>query len=243
MEEWFERWFDSPYYHQLYRNRSEKEATDFVDALVGRFAMPAGCTLLDLACGKGRHALAFAAHALDVTGIDLSKQSIEYALQFERDNLHFYVHDMRELFRANYFDVVCNLFTSFGYFETAHDNQLAARSIAQALKAGGTFILDFVNLLPAIRHIEANTRETILREAVRFDIERSHIGNRLLKKITVTDGDRTFQFEESVNGFTKDELIELFTSAGLHFREIYGDYGLGTYHEAESPRMIIHFSK
>lgn len=243
MQEWFENWFDSPYYHQLYRDRSEQEASGFVDMLVSHFSMQQGITLLDLACGKGRHSLAFAAHGLDVTGVDLSRQSIEYAAQFERDNLHFYVHDMREVFRANYFDVVCNLFTSFGYFNTSHDHQLAARSIVQALKPGGSFIIDFVNRIPAIRNIEANPRETIVRDTVRFEVERSHSATRLLKKIRVSDGGKEYQFEESVSSFTRDEMTALFSSAGLHYRQAFGNYQLGEYDEAASPRMILHFTK
>lgn len=243
MQEWFEDWFDSPYYHLLYQNRSEQEATNFVDTLVNRFSMPPGITLLDLACGKGRHSIAFAVHGLDVTGLDLSRQSIEYAQQFERDNLHFFVHDMRETFRVNYFDVVCNLFTSFGYFETARDHTQAARSIAQAIKPGGYFIIDFVNRLPAIRNIEANTHETIVRNNVTFDIARSHTAKRLLKKIRVDDGDNVYSFEEAVTSFTKDEMIGLFTAAGLTYRQVFGDYQLNAYDEANSPRMIMQFTK
>lgn len=81
--EWFEDWFDSPYYHLLYKNRSEEEANQFVEKCVEVLATKPNETLLDLACGKGRHSVAFAAHGLDVTGVDLSRESIEYALQSE----------------------------------------------------------------------------------------------------------------------------------------------------------------
>ncbi len=91
MKEWFEDWFDSKYYHLLYQNRSETEAVDFVEKIVMHFKLQTGMRLLDLACGKGRHAIAFAKHHLDVTGLDLSAESIALASKHEHENLHFYV--------------------------------------------------------------------------------------------------------------------------------------------------------
>ena len=64
-----------------------------------------------MACGKGRHAIYLNQKGYDVTGIDLSPQSIAIAKESENEKLHFAVHDMREVFQANTFDFVLNLFT------------------------------------------------------------------------------------------------------------------------------------
>ncbi len=241
--EWFEAWFDSHYYHLLYQHRGMEEAEHFADRIVELFGAKPGERLLDLACGKGRHALAFARHGLDVSGVDLSMESIAYARQFEHDQLHFYVHDMRRIFRVHYFNYVCNLFTSFGYFAQAADNQLAAQSIAGGLKKDGKFLIDFVNRIPALGNIDARRNEVIEREGIVFTIERSYTENQFLKKITIDDAPRQLQYTERVNSFTLNQLKTLFEQAGLTLSSCYGNYALDAYDETNSPRMIMIFQK
>ena len=140
---WFKDWFNSPFYHQLYAHRDETEAADFIDKLITHLQPKAGARMLDVACGKGRHSMQLAANGFDVTGIDLSKESIAAALLNEGENLHFYEHDMRLPFWINYFDIAFNFFTSFGYFKTQREHDNAIRTIATALKPGGIFVMDF----------------------------------------------------------------------------------------------------
>ncbi|MFB6258319.1 MAG: cyclopropane-fatty-acyl-phospholipid synthase family protein, partial [Flavobacteriales bacterium] len=68
---WYETWFDSPYYHILYKDRDEEEAAFFVDRLMERLRAEKGDRILDLACGKGRHAVQLHRKGFDVTGVDL----------------------------------------------------------------------------------------------------------------------------------------------------------------------------
>ena len=117
-KDWFESWFDSPYYHLLYSNRDEREADLFIKNLINYINPSTKSKILDLACGKGRHSKVLADLGFDVTGIDLSENSIVSAKKMENESLHFYTHDMRFPFRANYFDYTFNFFTSFGYFNT-----------------------------------------------------------------------------------------------------------------------------
>lgn len=243
MKEWFEEWFDSPYYHQLYQHRSDDEANLFVKNIVNYLQPTHSYTLLDLACGKGRHSLAFRFNNLDVTGLDLSENSILHAKQFEDDMLHFYVHDMRHTFRTNYYNIVCNLFTSFGYFKTPHDNVLAARSMASALKQDGKLIIDFVNQQHARKNIDANRHEIIKRENVTFDLERNYTEHQLIKKITILDGENTLSYTELVNSFSLDEMNNLFTNEGLTLVDTFGDYHLSAYDAVNSPRMILVLKK
>lgn len=243
MQEWFEEWFDSPYYHTLYKNRSDDEAKDFVNTIVSHFHLGNQNTLLDLACGKGRHSMAFASHGLDVTGVDLSKNSIDHALQFAHEKLHFYVHDMRRAFRANYFDMVCNLFTSFGYFKTSHDNILAAKSMYQSVKKDGTVLIDFVNRAHAVRNIDLKREEMLIVDEVKFVIERSYTAERFVKKIEIDDHGTKFHFEESLNSFTRDEMTALFSSVGFKPVAAFGNYQLDAYDEDASTRMILVFKK
>ena len=114
-KQWFETWFNTHYYHILYQNRNDKEAQAFIDNLLAYLSPSKNAKILDLACGKGRHARFIAEKGFDVTGIDLATDSIAAAKKHEHKHLHFQVHDMRETFAENEFDYVFNFFTSFGF--------------------------------------------------------------------------------------------------------------------------------
>ncbi len=111
---WFENWFDSPYYHVLYKHRDFSEAELFIDKLIKYFNPNSNSRFLDLGCGKGRHSIYLNKKGYNAVGIDLSEENIAGASQFENENLKFCVEDMRNMDRTNQFDYVLNLFTSFG---------------------------------------------------------------------------------------------------------------------------------
>ena len=142
-KEWFKNWFDTTYYHTLYGDRSNKEAKLFIDKLLTFLAPKKSAVFLDIACGKGRHSTQIFEHEHNVIGYDLSESSITEAKINEQKGLSFYTHDMRNLFRTNYFDYALNLFTSFGYFNTTRDEQNAILSASKSLKKGGTFVIEF----------------------------------------------------------------------------------------------------
>ena len=76
--DWFKNWFDSKYYHILYKNRDEQEAVFFLNKIINHIKLKKG-KVLDVACGKGRHAKYLNKIGFDVVGIDLSKNSIDLA--------------------------------------------------------------------------------------------------------------------------------------------------------------------
>ena len=83
---WFASWFDSPYYHVLYKDRDDSEAADFMNRLTQYLHLHPTSKILDLACGKGRHSRYLSSLGYDVTGVDLSSQSITFAKKFEKEN-------------------------------------------------------------------------------------------------------------------------------------------------------------
>src|SRR5947207_11134807 len=107
--EWFRSWFDSPYYHILYDNRNDDEAKFFIDNLLKHFSFTTKTKILDAGCGRGRHAVYLNKKGFNVTGFDLSKSNIEHNKKSECKTLHFFVHDMRNVFRENNFECVLNL--------------------------------------------------------------------------------------------------------------------------------------
>lgn len=236
---WFKEWFNSPYYHQLYFERDEQEAAEFIDNLIEYLKPGADASMLDVACGKGRHSVQLAGKGFDVTGIDLSQESIKEAKQFENDHLHFYVHDMRLPFRSNYFDYVFNFFTSFGYFDTWREHENAIRTIAQCLKDRGIFVMDYLN----VRYAEKNTihKSDILIDDVNFHITKWYDEEHFFKKIEVEDPKRTEPLihTEKVAKFSLGDFTELFAFQHMQILEVFGDYHFSNFNMEKSPRLIM----
>ena len=100
---------------------------------------------LDLCCGIGRHSLALARLGFEVVGVDRTHHFIQKAGQIAEDealNAAFITSDMREFCRPEQFDVVINMFGSFGYFEDQNDNRKVACNMFASLRSGGRFLIE-----------------------------------------------------------------------------------------------------
>lgn len=234
---WFEEWFDSPYYHQLYNHRDDNEARYFIENLVHRFKPQQGAAMLDVACGRGRHSLFLGQLGFRVTGIDLAPSSIAYALERKSENVDFYVHDMRKIYCTNCFDWVVNLFTSFGYFDHRHDNINALKAMAFALKPSGMLVLDYLNA--EIIGKGNNTTDNIQSSRVNFTITRSIEDEWVIKRIRINDGDQEKNFHEKVRLLALNDFEEMFAQVGLSIQNIFGDYDLSPFNPLVSKRLII----
>jgi SAM-dependent methyltransferase len=236
-KDWFASWFDTKYYHTLYRSRDDEEAKNFITSLVSKLNLPEKSYVLDLACGKGRHSRTLEKLGMRVLGADLSKESIKSAKKKENKNLKFLVHDMREVIDGESFDCVFNLFTSFGYFENNHENEKVLKGISQMLSPNGLFVFDYLNLERALDNLV--TEETKEIDGIEFNIQRAFDGNFIRKRIEVKDKGVSFQFEEKVRGFQFNQLKEMMLKDGLKPITIFGNFKLEAYDEKNSERMII----
>ena len=236
---WFKDWFNSPYYHQLYFNRDEAEASSFIQRLINHLAPAPDALLVDVACGRGRHSKILAAGGFDVTGIDLSAGNISFAQAFETEKLHFYQHDMRLPFWINYFDIAFNFFTSFGYFRTEREHYNAIRTIAHSLKPGGILVMDYLNVHYAEDHLVHKSEKEI--EGVNYFLTKWFDETHFYKKIIVEDDalEAPLEFTEKVAKFSLGDFNDMFAFHHLQLQEVFGDYTLGAYDVKKSPRLIM----
>ena len=142
---WYQTWFNTPYYHDLYQHRDLTEARGFIESLCQNLGVKEGEIAIDMACGRGRHAQVLANQGLETLGIDLSPESIAFANQFAHEGLEFRVGNMLEPLPTPPADWIFNLFTSFGYFEDDTMHAAAITHMAGALKPGGKLVLDYMN--------------------------------------------------------------------------------------------------
>jgi SAM-dependent methyltransferase len=237
-ENWFASWFDTPYYHILYKDRNYREAQIFMDNLTHYLNLPEHAKVLDLACGKGRHSIYLNQLGFTVLGVDLSENSIEIASKNANETLHFLIHDMREPFEEN-FDAVFNLFTSFGYFDNDEDNLKTLIAIKESLSDYGFAVIDFMNVPFVLDNLIAEETKTV--DEIDFHLKRYLKDGFIIKEIDFEDKGEKFHYEEKVRALTLDDFTKMMDEAGIFLLDTFGDYKLKKYHKNTSERLIMIF--
>ncbi|TXF77628.1 class I SAM-dependent methyltransferase [Chryseobacterium sp.] len=247
---WFETWFDTPYYHILYKDRDFAEAENFISLLVKDLQLPKKSKIIDLGCGKGRHSVFLHQMGYEVLGLDLSRESISHNKQFETSGdseipLKFEVHDMRdEIYpeiSSEKVDAVFNLFTSFGYFEEKSDDAKVFNSVNHALKENGYFVLDFLNEKWVKNTLKSEFMNT--KGGIDFHLKKRIEDQYVIKDIYFEDQGKDFHFFEKVKLHTIEEIGQYAEEFGFERVKIYGDYQLSEFDLETSPRCINVFRK
>ncbi len=234
-----DRWYETAFgalYPLIYRHRDDAAALEEVEALCQAVGIRPAQTVLDVCCGDGRHLEALCRRGCDVVGVDLSQALLARA--GERDVLRGRLvrADARALPFSGSFDVVVNLFTSFGYFDLEGDRmQLSA--MVRALHVGGTLVVDLPDAGHIRRSLEPHTVEII--EGHRLEQHRHVEADRVVKHVRVIDPTgRVHEHVERVRLYDADRIMAEARSAGLADIRCWGDYD-GAASRAQSPRMIL----
>jgi len=235
--EWFESWFDTEEYHELYAARDDNEAGHFIKLLFNKLSVPSPEKVLDLACGRGRHARQIQGLGYVVDAIDLSENNIQHAKTFENDGLRFFVHDMRVPY-PNKYGIIVNLFTSFGYFENLNENQKVLNNVSDALQTNGLFVLDFLNIDWLKTNLVSKSQKTIGKRT--YSIRKWMDEQFVHKTINIespTEPEK--QFQERVQLLSGHQIEDMVVAAGLTPIETFGSYRLDPFVEAVSDRFIL----
>lgn len=237
---WYQVWFDHDTYDLVYARRDRQEARRAVDLIVETLGLPAGSLYVDVACGRGRHAVELARHGYRVVGTDLSERALEHARRLAartHTDVTLVRQDMREPYCAGCADAVVNLFTAFGYFEDEADHLRALQAMAQTIRPGGAFVQDFLNAPHVAAHLVPHSARQ--EDDLTIEERRWIAGGRVNKEITLHRADgAAHTFRESVRLFTRTELESLYAACGLRVVRAFGDYE-GAPHTNTSPRLML----
>ena len=220
-------WFNSDYYHILYKNRDKKEAEFFINNLIKKLKIKKGSKILDLACGVGRHSFYLNKKGMNVIGIDNSENNINNAKKIENTYLKFKKKEMTEDYGQD-FDFIFNLFTSFGYINEEH-NFNTFKSINNSLVNQGILVIDYLNVFRIKEElIEKETKK--IRNII-FNIKRSFKENFIVKKIKIKDNNEIFYFEERVMELTLNDFKKYLKKFNFKILDVYGNYNLDNYNK------------
>ena len=235
MSEWFE---DESFWNGLYpfmfSERKFEMAEDEVRGILDLASLGEG-DVLDLACGPGRHAVALAKMGFRVTGVDLSPFLLQKAMGLARAesvDVEWVRNDMRHFVRPGAFDLVVNIFTSFGYFDDKRDDLVVLRNIHQSLNNGGSLVMEIMGkewlakgFLPTTSEELADGRLLVRRHEIMDDWTRIKNQWILIEGYKAT----TFQFHHTV--YSGQEIRDRLLEVGFSDVQLFGgldgsEYGL-----------------
>ena len=231
-------WFDSHYYHILYKHRDYSEARNFIDNIVEYLDLKKGSKILDLACGIGRHSIYLDEIGFKVVGTDKSPNNIKRAKASQNQSLSFLQMEMIDNTNHKY-DGIFNLFTSFGYVN--HDYNLKTiKNIERQLKDNGTIIIDFMNTLFVKNNLVIE--ETKVIDDLSFKIKRRSDGKHIYKEIKFNDK-KDYFFQEKVMDLSLNDFVNYLIKYNLKVIKTFGDYNLNEFDIKNSERLIMVIKK
>ncbi|WP_224489966.1 class I SAM-dependent methyltransferase [Robertkochia flava] len=235
---WYTDWFDTDFYHILYRERNRREAELFMQNLTTYLNLPEKASVLDVGCGRGRHAVMLRDMGYRVKGIDICENNINYARKFESDALSFHIHDMRAPYPGSY-DAIVNLFTSFGFFDDDTDHLRTLEMMKRGLNANGLGVIDFMNVTQVKDRLIPESKTEM--EGITFHIKRYEEDGYIYKDIRFEHENTPYFFTERVKALSLADFEDLFERAGIYLLDIFGDYKLNKYHPTSSDRLVMIF--
>ena len=231
-------WFDSDYYHVLYKHRDYNEARNFIDNIVEYLDLKKGSKILDLACGIGRHSIYLDKIGFKVVGTDKSPNNIKKAKASKNQSLSFLQMEMIDDTNHKY-DVIFNLFTSFGYVN--HDYNLKTiKNIERQLKDDGTVIVDFMNTLFVKNNLVIE--ETKVIDDLSFKIKRKSDGKYIYKEIKFQDK-KDYFYQEKVMDLSRKDFEDYLKRYNLKIIKTFGDYNLNEFDIKNSERLVMVIKK
>jgi len=218
-----------------------------VDDLLAHLEIPSGSSVLDLACGVGRHAIDLARRGYPATGLDRAPALLERARENAAEaakeagrelELEWVAGDMREFVRPGAFDGAINFFSSFGYFTDPEDDRRVARNVFESLRPGGSFVIDTMGREVVARDLmERDWRQIgdlLLIERRRVEQDWSWLRNDW----TIVDrDDRVYECSWGIRLYSGTELRKLLLGAGFAEVRLFGSLA-GAPYDPDADRLI-----
>jgi 2-polyprenyl-3-methyl-5-hydroxy-6-metoxy-1,4-benzoquinol methylase len=243
MSDWFKKWFSSDEYLSVYSHRNTEDAENLLSLILSNVNIPKNAKILDAACGAGRHSLLLSKMGYDVTAFDLSKSLLDIGRENSKNacvNVDFLCADIRNICFSRSFNLVLNMFTSFGYFESDVENFLFFNNVKQLLKKDGFLVLDYINSTYLRKNLVSKSVTKLDGKVIQE--KRKIIDDFVVKEIEIKYQGITKVFTETVKLYNIDKLTQMFEKMGFKIFKVFGNYKGGQFSESESDRLIIIFT-
>jgi D-alanine-D-alanine ligase len=225
--DWWKRIFNSMYLKTDADVVEDSQITKTeVDLFKEILDIKQGDTLLDLACGQGRHLIELHSRGdYKLYGLDRSRFLIQRAKSISKKkgiSISFKEGDVRKLpYPTDTFDFVTNLGNSFGYFETLDDDTKILKEIFRILKPGGKLLMDIADGSFLRKNYTPRSWEWIDKK--HFVCRERHMAadnQRLISREVITHTEKGVIVDQfyAERLFTKENLIGLLET--VNFKEV-----------------------
>ena len=237
MSEWFENEdFWTEMYPYMFPEERFQSAEDQVDKILSLVEF-SGTHILDLCCGPGRHSTVLAERGFFVTAVDSTTFLLQKAMARASErklDLEFVQEDMRRFVRPSSYDLVLNMFTSFGYFDDKDEDLRVLSNIYESLRPGGVLVMEMKGKEVLANKFSAANSEVypdgtliVQRREIFDDWTRIRVEWLLVRDQQV----RSFKFHHTL--YSGQELKDRLSQAGFANTQLYGDldgsaYGTGS---------------
>lgn len=207
--------------------------------------------VLDLGCGPGLYAVRLAKLGHEVTGVDISPASLEYARKLCTENglsCEFIKADFRSVELDGEFGLVMQIFGELNIFRRSHTAEIVEKC-SSILAAGGRLVLE-VDKPETTRKLGDSKQGWRTRESGLFSdrphlyLEESYWNEEqrvTTKRYWVIDSETAdvTRFAQSFVAYEADEYTDLLTSAGLGGAELIAEYPGGLPHGDAQRWMLV----
>lgn len=243
--DWFaDRSFWADYRSHIWSERRISKSGSAVSYISQLLGMLEGESVLDLACGFGRHSIEFGKLGLSVTGVDLNPDLIDEAIQSASEcglNCRFILADMREFSEPNSFDYVVLLFNSFGYFNDQNDDKRVVSNCLRSLNPGGKLLISIMGRELLKRNMNSNLERYWREEKGVFVLEEYTVDEDwswLVNKWITLDGPEKRSVEYGVRIYSEQEMRKLLADEGFSAIGSYGNYK-GTDYDDKANHLVV----
>lgn len=206
-----------------------------------RLGVDKNTSLLDLACGHGRHANVLAKESRRILGLDTNAKFLELARkQSDAEgitNVSYINQDIRKLDYITEFERAMLLNTVFGLFCDEENSELLRR-INKVLKPSGQFCFDVINRDMILVDFQP---DYILEKEGNFLLDRcsfdGRTGRMINRRVYVKDGHRT-NAHFSLRLYNYTEIAALLTAANFKIIEAFADWHANPF-GCKSKKIVI----
>lgn len=252
MSDWFE---DETFWRNLspvlFTKDVIKTADKDVDNIIRLLSLKPGSAIVDLACGIGRHSVAFAKRGFKVTGVDRNAAFIEQARERVRAanvDVEFIQKDMREFSRKAAFDAAVLLWHSFSFLEKESDILKTLRNISNSLKKNGRLVIQTLSKEHIARRSRRGGRDWFEKNGHLELIERRispDWSTEETRVILIADNARK-EMVFTTRLYSGVEMLDILAESGFHDCDLYSDlYGApynaltGQHHEYQGELVAV----
>lgn len=191
-----------------------------------------GKKILDLGCGPGLYTTRFSRNGLDVTGMDYSRNSIEYAKKYANDNslnIQYLYQDYLTMDYCCEFDAIFLIYCDFGALSDSR-RDLLLQKIQKALKPGGIFVFDVFTSFNWDQQTKRNwyvsesgfwrpNPHLVLEQAFHYEEENVYLHQHII----IDDTGEVVTYNLRDHYYSKQNILQLMEKYGYQVQEVWRD--------------------